>query len=82
MPAVVNANKSKWYHHGKLHSYNDRPAVVKLIDSNLLRKEWYLNGLRHRGGDKPAVKVGKSTKEWFQCGVLHRDNDKPAVINE
>lgn len=62
------------YKHGVLHSYDDKPAVVKRN-----RQEWYKEGVRHRDGDLPAL-VTLYSNEWWVNGKRHRDGDKPAVI--
>ena len=62
------------YKNDVLHSYDDKPAVVK---GN--HQEWYKEGVRHRDGDLPAL-VSLYSNEWWVNGKRHRDGDKPAVI--
>lgn len=49
---------------GKLHSYNDRPAIHDYKGS--LR--WYKHGLLHRE-EGPAVEHLNGDREWYQHGV-------------
>jgi len=60
------------YLDGKLHSYDDKPAVISPDDTQL----WYKNGKRHRDNDLPAVIYADSEQWWFQNDKLHRDNVK------
>jgi len=66
---------------GRLHSFNDEPAVTWKNGS----KAWYEHGKKHRDNDMPAViNVVCDTiqaKEWYQNDLLHRDGDKPSKIS-
>jgi hypothetical protein len=62
------------YKDGLLHSYDDKPALVKGS-----RQEWYRDGVRHRDGDLPAV-ASLYSNEWWVNGKRHREGDKPSVI--
>jgi len=64
------------YLDGKLHSYDDKPAIIFPDDIQI----WYKNGKRHRDNDLPAVIYADSEQWWFQNNKIHRDGDKPAVI--
>ncbi len=61
---------------GKLHSFNDEPAVYT-EDGH---KEWYKDGKLHRDNDKPAVQNKEGFEMYYQNGKRHRANGKPAVI--
>ena len=65
-----------WYKNGKIHSYNDEPAVITGIGN----REWYKDGKIHRDGDKPAIIQINGSMIYYKEGKIHRDNDKPAVI--
>lgn len=60
---------------GKLHSYDDEPAVIKK-DVYV----WYKNGKIHRD-KKPAYIKNKNSIKFYQNGKLHRDN-APAVYDK
>ncbi len=49
---------------GKLHSFNDEPAVHDTHEGN---KSWYKNGILHRDNDKPAEVCFK------HCGTMGND---------
>ena len=61
---------------GRLHSYNDAPAVVDLNEI----KTWIKNGKRHRENDKPAVVYPDGRKFYFYNGVSYEPKDKPEFI--
>lgn len=61
---------------GKLHSYNDEPALVK---GN--KKEWYKDGLLHRI-DGPAITIDDNIEAWYRYGRLHRDNGPAITIGK
>ena len=59
---------------GRLHSFNEQPAVVKANGTI----KWYRYGNLHRENDLPAA-IYSYYKEWYWRGQLHRENDLPAV---
>lgn len=61
---------------GKLHSYNDEPALIK---GN--KKEWYKDGLLHRIGG-PAITIDDNIEAWYKDGLLHRDTGPAIVIGK
>jgi antitoxin component YwqK of YwqJK toxin-antitoxin module len=61
---------------GKLHSFNDHPAIIWDNGS----KAWYHHGKLHRDNDKQAEVQKYLGKFWYRHGKLHRDNDQPAII--
>ena len=64
---------------GKIHSYNDNPAVILSNDV----KKWYKNGKLHRDDDKPAViDPNYNIKCWFKENKYCRENNKPNIIQE
>ena len=65
-----------WYVEGKLHSVDDKPAVITHHGNNY----WYSKGAIHRDGDLPAVVTGHGNLRWFKNGICHRDGNLPAVI--
>ena len=74
---VVDSNGTiKTYFQGKLHSYNDEPAVIRKDGMKL----WYKNGKLHSYNDKPAVVQKDGKKFWYKNGKPYRDNDKPNVM--
>lgn len=64
-----------WFFFGKLHSYNDQPAVI-FSDG---RKEWWREGVRDRKHG-PAVILPDGTEEYYSDGSRHRQGG-PAVIS-
>jgi hypothetical protein len=60
---------------GKLHSFNDKPALIE-HDGTM---SWFKNGKYHRDNG-PAIIYANGTEWWFMNGELHRDNDEPAII--
>ena len=54
---------------GKLHSYDNKPAVV----SEFGYSQWYKHGKLHCENDLPAHMGRKNHKEWWYEGRLHRD---------
>ena len=61
---------------GKLHSFDDMPAV----ESAQGTRKWYQHGELHRGNDLPAVKYSDGGKKWYRHGKPHRENSKPAIV--
>ena len=79
MPEYVmtqHGDKCLYDENGKLHSYNDLPAVVAITGT----KCWYKHGLLHRENDQPAVTRKRGSKFWYKNGKRHRDNNLPASI--
>jgi hypothetical protein len=62
------------YLNGKLHSYNDKPAIIY---PNVYRA-WYKEGRKHRE-DGPAIIYSDGDQYWLKEGKKHRE-DGPAVI--
>ena len=54
------------YCHGKLHSYNDKPAIYEYRGDHFY-KAWYEHGLLHRDGNKPA-KIDGCGESYFVRG--------------
>ena len=71
----ITNSKTKTYLNGRLHSFNDQPAVEHTDGS----KYWYKYGNCHRGNDLPAVENANGTKYWYWNGYRHRC-DQPAVV--
>jgi hypothetical protein len=77
-----------YYYSGKLHSFNDMPAVtlrpdirpIGLFSKRQFRRQWYKHGKLHRDNDKPAIISNTGSMSWYQNGKLHRDN-LPAYIS-
>ena len=61
---------------GKLHSYNDEPALIK---GN--KKEWYKDGLLHRIIG-PAIIIDDNITAWYKDGQLHSDNGPAITIGK
>jgi len=61
---------------GKLHSYQDKPAVTNCYN-NLL---WYKHGEIHRDNDLPAIVRNNGTKKWLVNNCFHRTTG-PAIIH-
>ena len=63
-----------------IHSINDEPSWVEIIDYNSkIKKCWYYHGVLSRDNDKPAVivylKNGEIIEEvYFLNGLEHREN--------
>jgi hypothetical protein len=64
------------YRYGKLHSVNDRPAVI--FDGT---RQWFRYGNLHRDNDLPAVINDEIRMSWYWNGYLHRNGDQPAVVS-
>ena len=68
----------------KLHSENDKPAVIVSLDNEIIKLEWWYHGVMHRDGDKPALISGEESgciaREWWIHGERHRAANRPAVI--
>jgi hypothetical protein len=77
---LVSQNCKYLYKNGRLHSYNDIPAIEYFNG----HKEWYQNGKLHRDNDKPALIIRNKHKEWWIDGKLKRCNNKHTIeyINE
>jgi hypothetical protein len=64
MTAIDIDNIIRTYLNGKLHSFNDQPAVEFANGY----KFWYWNGKRHRR-ELPAIECATSgIKEWYKRG--------------
>lgn len=50
---------------GKLHSYNDLPAVITSLNS----KHWYNHGLLHRNNGKPAITTYFGLEICYENGI-------------
>jgi len=68
-PFVKQKAIKTYNENGKLHSYNDLPAVTTTNGS----KWWYKNGELHRDNDLPAVVFPTGTKEWWLNGKFIKD---------
>lgn len=88
MTVSEDDNIKRTYLNGKLHSFNDEPAIFDIENG---KKYWFKNGKRHRDGDKPAIVVkteigpwddpfDEISLSWYQNGKLFRDGDKPAFV--
>lgn len=62
--------------HGRLHSFDDKPASKDEFGDTC----WYKYGRLHRDGDLPAYIDNDGSKYWIIRGETHRDNDMPAII--
>ena len=65
-----------YFFNGKLHSFNDFPAVV----DNNGDCYWFKNGELYRENDKAPYISVDGTQYWIKNGLIHRDNDLPAVV--
>lgn len=76
--------------YGKLHSFDDEPAVIYISGDKKGTEKWYKHGQKHRDGDRPAQilyepiehkhpKYKMCSLFWYQYDKLHREDDKPAV---
>jgi len=63
---IVDEDDSKCLYdeNGKLHSYNDLPALIYTNG----RKYWYKHGLRHRNNGKPAIVSPDGRKQYWVDG--------------
>lgn len=61
---------------GKLHSFDDRPAMI--FSSGEMH--WYKHGKLHRDGGRPSVVNPSWMIAWHVNGELHRGDDLPAII--
>jgi hypothetical protein len=62
------------YLDGKLHSYNDNPAMINSNGDQV----WYKEGMRHRE-DGPAIICSNGYQYWYKEGKLHTE-DGTAII--
>jgi hypothetical protein len=76
VPARCSVKTRQWYVFGKLHRYDDLPAIEDADGT----KSWYRHGQLHRNWDRPAVEDKFGGKMWYQHGLKHRDGDLPAVV--
>jgi len=53
---------------GKLHSYNDLPAIIRPNGT----KVWFKHGLKHRENNLPAIIYPIGTKEYWINGKFIR----------
>lgn len=63
--------------HGKPHSYNDDPALVKFYENGSVKsKTWCKHGIIHRDKNPAVIRYGKEGKVeveiWFKDGEIHR----------
>ena len=63
------------YLNGKLHSFNNQPAVIYASGG----KKWYRYGKLHRENDLPAINFSDGSKFWYWYDMRHRDGDQPAI---
>jgi hypothetical protein len=69
VPSLDLGDMKLWYHNGKLHRDNDKPAVEHENDS----REWYFNNMRHRDNDQPAVILPDGRLEYYIYGEQVRN---------
>jgi hypothetical protein len=65
------------YRNGRLHSYDDQPAVV----SSTGEREWRRDGVPHRDGDQPAKILADGSMFYIHDGQLDRAGGRPAVVS-
>ena len=53
---------------GKLHSYDDAPAIIQIAGPDMVIRVWYKNGSFHRENDKPAFIHPNGKKEYWYEG--------------
>ena len=74
-----NKNCKKWTIFGKLHRFDDQPAIIFAKGDQI----WYQNDLIHRDNNQPAIIYANGEQQWYQNGKRHRDGSEgqqPAVI--
>jgi len=72
-PAVefIKIPKREWMYNGKLHSFNDAPALIVGLRGEV--KHWYDKGVLHRDNNLPAViDVNQNKIEWWVNGKFIR----------
>jgi len=68
-----HGNKCMYDHNGKLHSYNDLPAIIFPAGS----KWWYKHGLVHRNNNMPAIIWPfLNSKEYYINGKFIKEEYK------
>lgn len=60
-PFIDKYGNRYWYKNGKLHSYNDMPAIVFVSG----RLQWYKDDKLHRD-DGPAIIWPDGELEWYK----------------
>jgi hypothetical protein len=68
---------------GKLHSFNDKPALIEYNDNcEVLTETWCYDGYWHRVDDKPArINYTDVILSWRYMDTRHRnDENKYSVI--
>lgn len=67
---------------GKLHSFNDKPASVEILDNVNYYISWHSNGNLFRAGNKPAMVTTEPNtySTWNNNDKLHSFDDNPAII--
>jgi hypothetical protein len=73
---IVLEDKTIVIGNGRLHSFNDQPAIIGTNGVS----EYYKDGMLHRDGDNPAFVHTSGYQVYFTNGMVHRDGDKPAMI--
>lgn len=71
IPLISHTFSQRWifigkntYRSNKLHSFNDKPAVIHSNNSQY----WYQNGKLHRDNDQPAVIYSYCGKQYYKHG--------------
>jgi hypothetical protein len=62
---------------GKLHSFNDEPAIVYYNGGMY----WYQHGKRHRDNDLPAIICSNGTMYWYRHGNVHREKNAALIYH-
>jgi len=68
-PSRINfkTGLKEWSNNGKIHSYNDEPALI-FKDGT---KKWCKDNRLHREGDKPAVIHANGKEEYYLNGKCY-----------
>ena len=91
---MSTATCAKHYFRGRLHNFDDLPAVTWTAPSDELvcifpneqqtkseGSAWFRNGYLHRDGDKPAL-IYDGIQEWYQNGKNNRTTNGPTFVNK
>lgn len=77
-------SKIETYLKEKLHSFNNRPAIIEYDAYGLVaQEEWYENGIQHRDGKPAFIKfTGNKVicEKYIKNGLLHNEK-APAEVN-
>jgi hypothetical protein len=83
----VTIHSIETYRNGLLHSFDDQPAIIKILNNTQLSPinnhtsfEWYKNGLKHRDNG-PAVIDWHGSEWWKEGKIVKISRVKPSICD-